>query len=101
MPSLALELALLSGLVVLTALVMPLATGAAPVFEVHPTVRTLLYGLALGGPWLLYFEGALETVGPVTGPVVPLALAWGSYALAVRAVGTDGDGCSRSRTAKA
>ena len=52
-------------------------------------LRTVLGGLALGGPWLLYFEGVIpETLlgGTLSGIVVTLAITlvcWTGYPLVV------------------
>ena len=55
-----------------------------------------LDGAALGGPWLLYFEGMLRTVADL---LVPLALSCGLYALALWLAGSGDGDCGRASPA--
>jgi hypothetical protein len=54
--------------------------------------------VALGGPWLLYFQGVLPAPWGV-GPLVPLALCWALYVLALLLVGLGTDRCERTSPA--
>lgn len=85
----------IAGLSVATWLAMRAARDAGPVRAVDPDLRTAVHALALGGPWLLYFEGHV----PGSNPTVPLAISWALYTVAVWLVGAAGDRCARARPA--
>lgn len=97
-PGLAVQLALFAALALATGLLVRLVRRVGPLVPATPALRTVVHGVALGGPWLLYFQGVLPAPWGV-GPLVPLALCWALYVLALLLVGLGTDRCERTSPA--
>lgn len=84
-----LQLVLVAAIVVVGVLAERRVMGNETLLSVPRWIQTLLAGLALGGPWLLYFEGVIRTP-VVDGLVATLAASCALWLLVMKTVGVGG-----------
>jgi hypothetical protein len=87
---LALHLALFVALLAIGVVAERAVQRTAPKVIVPPLVRTLLIGLALGGPWVAADAGLLPAVAALDRTLVTFAVVLVSYVFVTWLVGVDG-----------